>query len=380
MASNNSQGVRRNVAENTPFFQRFRSDELGATKVVTAAAIAGQKGDPVKLLDLTAPDGMAAPMLISLRTEYSANQADVSNTLSPVQAIVNTTNAIPIAVTTGVAHGFFTGQSATVTGVRGNVAANISTTITVTGPTTFTLDGSNGTVVPGVNGPYTAGGQVVVTSLGGTGTGAPQIGSPIVGILQWGVGGGQNQVEFDIPAPRFPALIFPATPPNQPMNNIGNGMQIYVSTSHVSLYVRHDGNIAPLTNPLDHVGSTLPVKVIGFVSPGEGSGRPPVERMIFCAGGLLPGPPAATPLIPGGVVVVTLPPFAKVLRVQRLPIGTPVRVTAANNFGVTYREVQIPVNSEGPVNVDGFAQEIRIQNLAAVNIDFMQAVFDVTPS
>lgn len=269
------------------FFAHFkdRQCELGTTKNVFPAAVEGQKGEVIKMLSLSVPDTDAAPVLISLRTEYS--------------------------------------------------------------------------VIDGIAG----------------------IGSPIVGLLQWGVGGGENQLDFDIPAPRLPALIVPATPPNQPTNNIGNGVQVFVSTSHISLYVRHDGNIGPLTNPTgDHVGSITPVKVICFVSPGEGSGRPALERTIMCAGGTAAGPPAATPLTPAAIVNVTVPPFAKTARFQRLPYGTPLRVTSVNNFGVTYREVNVPVNDEGPIPIDAWAQEIRVQNTGAVNIDFLQVVFDVTPS
>ena len=58
--------------------------------------------------------------------------------------VASSTNASPIAVTTAVSHGYVTGWMVTIAGHLVNTAANGSWTITVTGPTTFTLDGTTG--------------------------------------------------------------------------------------------------------------------------------------------------------------------------------------------------------------------------------------------
>jgi len=68
--------------------------------------------------------------------------------------VVGATNATPILITTSVAHGYATGDDVLVFGVQGNTGANGAFKITVTGPTTFSLNGSVG------NGNYIGGGQV----------------------------------------------------------------------------------------------------------------------------------------------------------------------------------------------------------------------------
>lgn len=67
-------------------------------------------------------------------------------------SVMAASNASPIEITTGFAHGRTTGDSVTIAGVTGNTAANGTWTITVTGATTFTLDGSTG------SGAYVSGG------------------------------------------------------------------------------------------------------------------------------------------------------------------------------------------------------------------------------
>lgn len=75
------------------------------------------------------------------------------------KTVTAATNATPIAVTTSAAHGRATGEIVTISGVLGNLAANGTFTITVTGANTFTLNGSVGT------GAYTSGGTVAASAL-----------------------------------------------------------------------------------------------------------------------------------------------------------------------------------------------------------------------
>ena len=192
--------------EDQGFFS-LPADKLGTTAIVSPNAVTGARGDLVKMLDLSIPDSAAQSVIISVRSEYSTAQATVSQTISGPFHVIAATNAAPIAITTLEAHGLVTGQNVTIQGAMGNVRANITTTVTVTGPNTFTLDGSDGTISP-TNFAYTGGGIIQASSLGGTGSGAPNVGSPLVGLLQWGVGGGQNQVEFDIPNPKLVQLLY----------------------------------------------------------------------------------------------------------------------------------------------------------------------------
>ena len=73
-------------------------------------------------------------------------------------AIVGASNATPIAITTATAHGLQSGSQVAIYGVGGNTAANGAFTITVTGPSSFTLNGSTG------NGAWTSGGSVTAVT------------------------------------------------------------------------------------------------------------------------------------------------------------------------------------------------------------------------
>jgi len=251
---------------------------------------------------------------------------------------------------------------------------------TVSGLNTFSLTGSDGTIVPGVNGPYTGGGTFQVLSAGGTGSGAGQLGSPVVGILQWGVGGGHAELEFDIPAPRWPLLNSPfGLPDNQPMQNTGNGVSVAITASHVSLYARHDGWLFTLERypGADYIGNLSPVKVICHVGPGSVN-QAPTFRTIYVAGGQTAGP--ISNLAPGAIVIVNVPPFARKVWIQRIPAATPVNVQFRKNDGSTYyHEVGLSVNSEGPITIEGMSEGFSVQNIGATDIRFLQAVFEVTP-
>lgn len=78
--------------------------------------------------------------------------------------VKSASNASPIAVTTELPHGLATGAAVSLAQVLGNTAANgVGQTITVTGPSSFTIDGSTG------NGAYTGAGVVYWgTGLGGS--------------------------------------------------------------------------------------------------------------------------------------------------------------------------------------------------------------------
>lgn len=69
-------------------------------------------------------------------------------------------NATPINVTTASPHGLVDGDWVTVNGVQGNTAANVTTIVAVTSPTTFNLANTVG------NGAYTIGGAVEGGDLG----------------------------------------------------------------------------------------------------------------------------------------------------------------------------------------------------------------------
>jgi hypothetical protein len=218
------------------------------------------------------------------------------------------------------------------------------------------------------------------------------IGGPIVGRVLWGIGGGYNEMEFDIPSARIPELLAPLNQPPryQPMNNTGNGVQVYLgAASHVSVYVRNDGQISSLINvlangglvpplpPTDRIGSPTPAKILLHIQPGTGAGKTRIERTIVVAGGVLIDPLSSIPVLQG--VLVSLPPFSRQVRLQRDPIGGPIGITFRNNFLSSYRTVNLGPNDEGPIDIDAASDSMIIQNTGAAPITQLQAVFDVTP-
>lgn len=89
----------------------------------------------------------------------------IANAAGPVSGCVQNpvtgaTNLTPITITTSNVHNLSSGDSALISGVGGNTAANGQFVVTVTGANTFTLNGSAG------NGAYTSGGTVEGGDLG----------------------------------------------------------------------------------------------------------------------------------------------------------------------------------------------------------------------
>lgn len=287
-------------AMQTDFFGKFRADQLGSTKVVTPRATIG-RGEWQKMIEITAEDRFAVDMTVSVRAEYSVNQATVSQNPGP-----------------------------------------------------------GGTLV----GPA-------------PGTGVEQIGRPLVGRIEWGVGGAYNAIEFDVPAPRVPGLIFPQNDfGNQPIDDIGNGVQMTVGASSVRVYVRNDANLGLANLPtegLSNPETPLAAKVMAFVGPGLGQGGGWATRTVYISRSV------ASQLNPGSAVNINIPQFAKRVRFLRVPINTvPLSLLINDTTNLTTRQVIIPVNAEGPVEL--FAQEtsIQIQNTGAVPALILNAMFDVT--
>lgn len=90
---------------------------------------------------------------------WEATEGTMPAQESEVGTITGATNASPIVVTI-TAHGYETGDQATISGVLGNTAANGNWTITVINANTFSLNGSTG------NGSYTSGGTCVIRRIG----------------------------------------------------------------------------------------------------------------------------------------------------------------------------------------------------------------------
>lgn len=214
--------------------------------------------------------------------------------------------------------------------------------------------------------------------------GVETVGGPLVGLLQWGVGGGSNQLEFDIPtarltpslAPNAAAALGTGAIPNAPTYDLGRGVKIHLSgASHVSLYARSDGLMSPLNNPGgDFIGNNAAAKIVAFISPSSVSAATPLERSIVAAGGN-----AGSPLAPAATVFVTIPPFAKSVKFQRQPAASPLLVTFFTNNGIAHRDLNVPINTEGPFPIAAASDHFSIINQGAGNVNWITCVFDVTP-
>jgi hypothetical protein len=93
-------------------------------------------------------------------TAVAAGIATLDSTIgtqAPVLTVSGATNALPILVTTTVAHGLTNGQYVSIAGALGNTAANGNHQITVNNSTSFYLNGVTG------NGAWTSGGTVTPT-------------------------------------------------------------------------------------------------------------------------------------------------------------------------------------------------------------------------
>lgn len=147
-----------------------------------AGSVLGAPVDTPVYIYVDDPDIEGGAVTYEFTTDYqdlagSRHRYFVGAILTPVSsisaAVSGVTNANPCAITTGAAHGFSTGDRVNFDGVGGTTELNTGTyTITVTSPTSFTLNGVNSTAF----GVYTSGGtvtRVTVPSqgLGGAGAG-----------------------------------------------------------------------------------------------------------------------------------------------------------------------------------------------------------------
>ncbi|MGH9180847.1 MAG: ubiquitin-activating E1 FCCH domain-containing protein, partial [Acidimicrobiales bacterium] len=113
-------------------------------------------GNVFKIVSVAVPTGSTSvSVLAGAGAVASGAVGAVTNvTVRPrAVAVTAAANATPIALTTA-AHGLATGDRVAIAEVAGTTAANGTWTVTVTSPTTFTLDGSVG------NGVYTGSGYV----------------------------------------------------------------------------------------------------------------------------------------------------------------------------------------------------------------------------
>jgi len=161
----------------------------------------------------------------------------------------------------------------------------------------------------------------------------------------------------------------------------GNGVQIFLAgTSHVSLTVRNDGSLCPLTNPagINTIGFVAPAKVIAYVSPG-GVQASKVERVIVAS--MITDP---LPAVGINFVDVTPPPFSKSVRFDRYNASLlvePLQIILSNQVGGNILQiVYLGANDVGPIPLSPAVGSVRIVNTGASAVNQLNTVFDVTPT
>jgi hypothetical protein len=142
--------------------QAYEYFALTAASILAAQTpfIALTNGPIAKAISFANPVTEVETVVLSSSTPASVTLGQAITPGCAQLGITAATNATPIAITTASPHGLVTGNVATISGVTGNTAANQTTTVTVTGASTFTIDSSVG------NGAYTGGGFVDGGDLG----------------------------------------------------------------------------------------------------------------------------------------------------------------------------------------------------------------------
>ncbi len=128
------------------------------TGVVTTRTAHGMAtGDPIQVTGVSpATTGVAGYTLATVVDAYTVSLQGTTGSGTNALAVTGATNAAPVVLAFGGAHGLKTGQRVLSNGVVGNLGANGLFTLTVVDSTHISLDGSVGT------GAYSSGGTVTV--------------------------------------------------------------------------------------------------------------------------------------------------------------------------------------------------------------------------
>src|SRR2546422_6048566 len=140
-----------------------------AVNVAALQSLPGVSQGDVAVLDGYYNAGDGGGGLLYFEGTPAPSSATVTGALLVSIGIVGATNASPIVVTTGGAHGFVTNQCVKITGVTGNTNTNGDWVITVVNTTQFALNHSAG------SGTYLSGGtaqSVTITTAAGHGLAA----------------------------------------------------------------------------------------------------------------------------------------------------------------------------------------------------------------
>lgn len=192
---------------------------------------------------------------------------------------------------------------------------------------------------------------------------------PIVGAVEWGVGGEFNRIEFNLP----PAYTW------QQNGGIGNpvqgqnGVNLTVFGSAFRLLGRNEARLPPVNDATAVQGSNIfDGEMGGFISQGT-SMKPcgPMQRAIIVVSA------NGAALAAAGSVAIGIPRFAKRVRFPRQPFASTIDVTVGGDIaGSAYTE-SIGASSQGQIELSPLANTMQIANTSGAGITVLTAVFDL---
>jgi hypothetical protein len=202
--------------------------------------------------------------------------------------------------------------------------------------------------------------------------------SPLVGRVLWGTGGAYNVIEFDVPSPRVSLANHPLTNiPDQPVNDLGNGVMIQLAGAAFEVQVRNDAFLTPLASNgvvAGVIGPDATAKMMAFITPGGGHQVGALRRTLYIAAGEAPPNNVAA----GQQVLLTIPLFAKRVWFPRIPSSnTPFLVETFDNINAPLRRIAVNVGSEAGIEIYPLEVTMQLTNTGAVSVTNMQAVFDL---
>lgn len=192
---------------------------------------------------------------------------------------------------------------------------------------------------------------------------------PIIGIVEWGVGGAYNRIEFNLP----PAYTW------RQNGGIGspvqgeNGVTLSIACSSLRVMARNDARQPPVNDPTAVIGSdSFAGDYSAFVAQGSAY-KPcgPLQRAIVAVSA------NGAALAAAGSVAIGIPRFAKRVRFPRRPLTSTLDVMVGGDIvGSAYTE-SIGAGTQGQIELNPLANTLTISNTSAGNITVLTAVFDL---
>lgn len=198
---------------------------------------------------------------------------------------------------------------------------------------------------------------------------------PIVGVVEWGTGGGFSRIEFNLPLAYTWSQNGDIVPGTGSIEGTNSAL-LTVSASAIRIMARNESRLPPIYNPsgagsIGPSSTTLNGEFEGFI--GQGTSDKQCGSLERC---LVVVSSNSDALAPTGAVNFGIPRFAKAVRFFRTPIGTQLGVNLAGSFvGSQMGEFQINPGSVGFIEIPPMHDVIQIVNRSSQNIASLYAAF-----